>query len=110
MATFSMTGKGEENEQILEFILEDYFMQLHHDLATFFSHYIDNLEVTMKELTREDWERIKGEIENERKTMLISMEINNAALHMVETKLKFLPKEKKEDEKVKKPKPSSYVG
>jgi len=64
----------------------------------------------MMEIKREDWEQIISELELERKTMLIHLEVNKAALHMAETKLKFLPKEKKEDEKVKKPKPSSYVG
>ena len=64
----------------------------------------------MMEIKREDWEQIISELELERKTMLIHLEVNKAALHMAETKLKFLPKEEKVKDEKGKPKPSSYVG
>lgn len=50
------------------------------------------------DLTREDWERVKKEVEQEKKTMEISLAINSAALDMIDARLGALPEEKGDSE------------
>ena len=66
----------------------------------------------MKELERKDWELVKTQVEQERRTILITLEINNVTLDMIDQKLGDFPYDEPKDKSKKPTKtiPSSYVG
>lgn len=45
-------------------------------------------EVWIMELKKSDWETVKGQVEQEQRTILISLAINQAALSMIEAKIR----------------------
>ena len=67
----------------------------------------------MKDLTRKDWELVKTQCEQERRTILITLEINTVTIDMLEKKIEALPKDdepKNQKGQIPKRQPSSYVG
>jgi len=67
----------------------------------------------MKELDREDWELVQKQVQQERRTILITLEINTVTMLMINDKLAEFPdKDEPKDKKgsIPKRKPSSYMG
>lgn len=60
-------------------------------------------------MTKKDWEELKEQIEKEKKSLVMSMSINDAALAMIDEKIGAFPHAEAKEKKTKSV-PSDYVG